>query len=122
MVAEIRANLIGAVFFSDDSRVNRDSTEFSLLLRDCERHDVLLVSDGRVSDVRDPAQRLVKQISGPTAAKLARKRDGWASLAQVASRRKRRTRCALIGAPVEEPSGPQRLPQRLPMESIAQRC
>lgn len=64
MVAEIRANLIGAVFFSDDSRVNRDSTEFSLLLRDCERHDVLLVSDGRVSDVRDPNQRLVKQISG----------------------------------------------------------
>src|SRR5262249_30666099 len=53
LVADIDANLIGALFTSDLTRLGRNSVQMLSLLEVMEIHDVILVVDGKPHDMHD---------------------------------------------------------------------
>ena len=45
MVAEIEADIIGAIFVADFTRAGRNARDWLDLIEACKLHDVLVVSD-----------------------------------------------------------------------------
>jgi DNA invertase Pin-like site-specific DNA recombinase len=53
MVAEVEADLIGAIIIADVTRATRNARDWLDLIETCQRHDVLVVVDGTIYDPRD---------------------------------------------------------------------
>jgi DNA invertase Pin-like site-specific DNA recombinase len=63
LLKDIEAGGVGAVFVSDESRLGRDTVEKLMFANLCILKKVLLVLNGRVADLADPATLLQTQIS-----------------------------------------------------------
>ncbi len=63
----VTQNLVGIIFVSDISRLNRSSTDFHVLAELCRVMGVLLVVDGRIVDFDDPTDRFMADIESSVA-------------------------------------------------------
>ena len=59
MLEAVRAGLVGAIFTAEFSRIGRSLSDAVILIHECRMHDVLIVVNGRVHDVRDSRDRLM---------------------------------------------------------------
>jgi len=59
MFEAVRAAEVGAIFSADFSRICRNLRDAVALVDECKVHDVLIVIDGRVHDLRDSRERLL---------------------------------------------------------------
>jgi DNA invertase Pin-like site-specific DNA recombinase len=62
LVGKISAGLIGALFLAYIDRGGREAIEYMLLFRLCAQHDVLVVVDGRVYDMKHSGSLLLARI------------------------------------------------------------
>lgn len=62
MVAAIEQDTVGGIFMADLSRVGRDATAWFILIERCKLHDVLVVADGRVYDMKDSSEMLLARL------------------------------------------------------------
>ena len=62
MVAEVEAGLIGAIFIADFTRAGRNARDWLELIEACKLHDVLVVVDGRIYDLRDSRERFLSNL------------------------------------------------------------
>ncbi len=63
IMKEVRADIIGAIFVSDLSRLGRNVIELLLFLEECRTHDVLIVVNGRVQDLSDDSQMFPQKVN-----------------------------------------------------------
>src|SRR4030095_16913748 len=59
MLEGVRAGLVGAIFTAEFSRIGRSLSDAVILIHECRMHDVLIVVNGRVHDVRHSRDRLM---------------------------------------------------------------
>ncbi len=62
VLERIKANLIGAVFVAEYSRLGRNLREAITFVDECRMHDVLIVVNGRVHDLRDSRERFMATL------------------------------------------------------------
>lgn len=63
LVKDIGMDLVGAVLLSDESRLGRETVEKLTFANLCIRKKVLLVLNGRVADLADPATLMQAQMT-----------------------------------------------------------
>ena len=63
MVADVEADLIGAILVADVTRATRNERDWVDLIEKCQRHDVLVVVDGTIYDPRHIRQ-LWREVTG----------------------------------------------------------
>jgi DNA invertase Pin-like site-specific DNA recombinase len=67
MLDLISANLVGAIFVVDISRLARNTLDLLNFITACIRHDVLLIVGGRIMDPQDSQDLFFSQITGAVA-------------------------------------------------------
>ena len=84
IMAEVEADLVGAIFLAHLDRVGRESIELFLMLNACRRHNTLLVVAGSVSDLQDEGQLFSQKIFSVVAEYENLRRSQGAVSAKVA--------------------------------------
>ena len=67
MLDLVSANLVGAIFVVDISRLARNTLDLLNFITTCIRHDVLLIVGGRIMDPRDSQDLFFSQITAAVA-------------------------------------------------------